>query len=108
MNFEIGEEVICIKNHSQGCVLVGEEYIVESARTCSCGLDKIMVITNRTSGYRASRCTRCGHRRLDTGWFDSILFRRKATEYNSAHDEIIEKYPLTEEVPDTPIKEPQL
>lgn len=105
MNFSVGEKVVCIKNHSLGYVIAGQEYIVDGVQTCVCGQEDVKIITGRAYPGGVSNC-HCGHLYSDNDWYNSKLFRRKL--YNSAHDEIIEKYPLTEEVPDTPIKEPQI
>ena len=108
MSFKIGQQVVCVRSHSRGHVIKGKIYPVLGTFICSCGMQSIDV------GHYVQDCGKnrvvCYNCRIpmsySTMWYNNKLF--SPLEYESANNEVIEKYKSTEEVPDTPIKEPVL
>jgi hypothetical protein len=72
--FEVGQKVVCIKNHSQGVVIEGKIYTVFGLKPCtSC---KLLRLDVGISTPRDGICS-CGTRHAQNGihWIASNLFR---------------------------------
>lgn len=100
-NFSVGEEVVCVETHPWRCVVKGEEHVIEGMRVCACGREQVLVLSGRVPAHTVStRCTACGCVSIGVNWYNAQRFRRKALEYNSATEELLEKFPIEEEVLD--------
>lgn len=91
-NFSIGEEVVCVKAHSQGLLKVGKIYTVED--TGGCCKPTVCVLPSPVARLGQTRCYACGYSDGKL-WIASYLFRRKAQQ--SAHEEVLEKFKVEEE-----------
>lgn len=86
MNFKIGQEVVCIKSHSQGAVKEGEIYTIEDLNLCP----KCKELDLHVGIYNTSflvECT-CGH--LDDtviSWLHHSLFKPLDELYNEELNE---------------------
>ena len=93
MSFKIGEKVICIKNHSEGIVLKGEEHIVNGYGCCDCN-----TITLESVYYgvdiqnKICRCQHCNTRGM-TGknWELDVSLFRKASRQKRKSNAITQK-----------------
>lgn len=72
IDFTIGDEVVCIKNHSTGLVKKGQTFKVFSMKLCKCG--KILINIGINVNVTRSRCV-CNHKHNDA-FFCSSLFRK--------------------------------
>jgi hypothetical protein len=77
-----GDDVICIKTHSQGAVIKGKIYTVRDVVSFPCGCATIVDV-----GLRSNRpftlCTHCGthFEKGDNVWYIAIeLFRKLLTD----------------------------
>ena len=105
MNFEIGQKVVCVDVSGVTSLVEGATYTIIGINKCVCGCLQLLVHSGSTA-----ECTKCACKTETPiiggdSWQRSTRFR--PLEYDSAHEEILEKYPLTEEIPDVPVKEPQ-
>lgn len=53
MNWYIGQEIVCVKNHSDGYdvwfeLTVGESYLVKGLKSCPCGCNHIYIAVGVT------------------------------------------------------------
>lgn len=104
MNFKVGQDVVCVNKNSMHNTIVGKTYLINRVKYCKCG--KQAVDVGLPMLYSATECS-CGKVSYDgIAWFGSFRFR--PLEFISAHNELIEKFPIPEEVPDIEIKEPVL
>jgi len=96
-NFKVGEEVVCVKQHSWGSLQVGESYIVGDIHECPrCRLSLVHIGHSvQELGGKKEICFCKYELSRSIMWYNSDKFRRLA--HNSAHDEILDKYPQTEE-----------
>ena len=93
MNFKIGQEVVCVKSHSQGIVKAGELYIIKDLKLCaSCKtLDIDVGIINPTTH---TGCF-CGKTfKSKASWFNYSLFKPLDELYNKELNEIFSKQPF--------------
>ena len=65
-------KVICIKQHSQGILVVGRVYEVYNIRTCYCGLGWFDVGLTTKIGVECTRCNKILY--TTTWWIDSHKF----------------------------------
>lgn len=56
--FRVGQEVVCIKDHSQGVIKKGQTFIIKSIIHSSCNCVSVDIGLNTTN--KLSRCT-CGN-----------------------------------------------
>ncbi len=106
MNFKIGQDVVCVSKDISHDTIIGKTYPVLAINYCP-GCNRQMINVGSPSHH--STYVRCQCRHLwdahsHTRWFASSRFR--PLEFISAHNELIEKFPMPEEVLDIPIKEP--
>jgi hypothetical protein len=59
MKWYIGQEIVCIKTHSQGAVKSGEIYTIKALSSCKCNLIMIDVGIKSIDG-KYGRCALCG------------------------------------------------
>jgi hypothetical protein len=89
--FEVGQKVVCIKNHSQGVVVEGKIYTVFGLKPCtSCELLRLDV---GISTPRDGICS-CGTKHDQNGihWIASQLFRPLDDEFaTSVLENILEQ-----------------
>jgi hypothetical protein len=105
MNFRIGQKVVCIKSGS--AIKKGNIYTVLRTHACpGCG-EPLIDIGYSVFDFGGKReiCSICGKEvSRNIQWLVSKMFKR--IEYNSAHDEILEKFKAPVESPDVPEKSP--
>lgn len=71
MNWYIGQEIVCIKTHSEGLVKKNETYIIQSLKKC-CSINIDVGVRNS----RGSICSKCMEKDMVTNiiWFSENLF----------------------------------
>jgi len=72
--FEIGQRVICIKNHSQNVVQEGKIYTIYSIQNCSCNLVTLDVGVSTVNKYNLCNCKR-KYESKGVHWVASDLFK---------------------------------
>ena len=94
MNWYIGQEIVCIKTHSQGYVKRGQTFTIRGLRlsNCICNNVEIDVGINCPHKKRFHNCTGCKTRTQEmpygARWFSQSLFA--PLEYNQeAIDELL-------------------
>jgi hypothetical protein len=89
--FEVGQKVVCIKNHSQGVVTEGKIYTIFGLKPCtSC---KLLRLDVGISTPRDGICS-CGtqHKQNGVHWIASNLFRPLDDEFaTSVLENILEQ-----------------
>jgi len=89
--FEVGQKVVCIKNHSQGVVIEGKIYTIFGLKPCtSC---KLLRLDVGISTSRDGICS-CGTKHDQNGihWIASQLFRPLDDEFaTSVLENILEQ-----------------
>ena len=89
--FEVGQKVVCIKNHSQGVVIEGKIYTIFGLKPCtSC---KLLRLDVGVSTPRDGICS-CGTKHDQNGihWIASQLFRPLDDEFaTSVLENILEQ-----------------
>ena len=88
MNWYIGQEIVCIKTHSQGVVVKGKVYTIQGLKQGCCEVDIHVGIFTKLEDWQIwflSSCDRCGHCEdsgLDsTHWLSETIFA--PLEYDS-------------------------
>lgn len=99
--FKIGQKVVCIKTHSQKCVIKGKIYTITNVIQCSCGL--FSVSTDHYEHHTGLMICDCNRRHTGT-YFGHELFR--PLNYNLISNKELIKESIPEKL-DTPIKEPE-
>ena len=87
MNWHIGQEVVCIKTHSQGIVKKGDIYTIESLRKPECGCYIVLIDVGIIQPNKAQlHCAICNYvskvvdNENSIWWISSRLFA--PLEYN--------------------------
>lgn len=105
MNFKVGQEVVCVKTHSQGVVKEGEIYVVKDMKIDCCkelsldvGVSSKKIDAHLTIG-QICRCADCGRQKVHDGiwWLAHDLFKPLDELYNEE---------LTEELTEIFSKQP--
>ena len=76
-DFYVGQEVVCIKSHSQGVVIKDTVYTIKKIKESPCNCRGMLwVDVGIPSPNYFSRCTRCNRRHPASGiwWLNSALF----------------------------------
>lgn len=75
--FEVGDEVVCIRDHGKRAVVKGDKYFILGLRACGCGL-ALVDIGKRIGPYGElhSQCGTWLGFEGDPFWLGAILFRR--------------------------------
>lgn len=82
IDYTIGDDIVCVKSHSQGTTKEGQVFVAKALSMCSCGaaivdVGKKFQIPN---AIHFSKCTYCGTRiRTEILWLDANLFRKLDT-----------------------------
>lgn len=86
IDYRAGDDIICIRDHSQGIVKKGEVYTAHKLERNSCGC-LFYVDIGLTSDRPFTRCPACGmndEKTDDIWWIDARLFRRLLTRSEEA------------------------
>jgi hypothetical protein len=86
IDYRAGDEIICIKDHSQGVVKKGEVYTAHELKRNGCGC-VLLVDVGYTSDRPFTKCPACGMNDEKTDnvwWVDARLFRRLLTRSEEA------------------------
>jgi hypothetical protein len=86
IDYRAGDEVVCIKDHSQGVVKKGEVYTAHELKRNGCGC-VLLVDVGYTSDRLFTKCPSCGmndEKTDDVWWVDARLFRRLLTRSEEA------------------------
>lgn len=97
IDYRAGDDIICIKDHSQGIVKKGQVYTAHEITRMGCGCI-LLVDVGLKSDRPFTKCAACGmndEKTDDVWWVDARLFRRlmdKSTEaeFESAFAELME------------------
>lgn len=77
MDWYIGQDIVAIKNHSQGAFKEGDVFTIKGLRGSQCQCNKIQIDIGKTKDSEKQCCGRCGASWInDTSawWFDEIIF----------------------------------
>lgn len=74
MKFEIGQEVLCIKTHSQGAVVKGQKYPVIGIRQGCCQIVLDVGIVSTTTIWFCRNCQKTRNCGDNVWWLHSNLF----------------------------------
>lgn len=76
MKWYVGQRVVCVKDHSQGVVRKGNEYIIHNVSISQCSCKYVLLDVGITSKNLFSSHTECGKRWLGDGtyWLNESLF----------------------------------
>ncbi len=82
--FYVGQEVIGIKDHSQGYIKKGEHYTISGIMSgCKC-TKNVVTVAEIAGNNRFSGCNHCNHFFSETGiWLSEKLFAPIQTEFQS-------------------------
>lgn len=72
----IGQEIVCVRSHSQGHVTEGNVYKIRSLKASNCNCYSTIIDIGQYSHADASYCPVCGNERSCNGirWFSERLF----------------------------------
>jgi len=82
IDYRAGDEIVCIRDHSQGVVKKGEVYTAHKLQRNSCGC-LLYVDVGIKSDRPFTRCPACetnDEKTDDVWWIDARLFRRLLTK----------------------------
>jgi hypothetical protein len=87
--YEIGQQVVCVKTHSQGIVKEGQVHSIKRIALCSCGYISLDVGITFNDG-NLMVCT-CGKKESINGtwWLGAKLFRPLDDLYNTKIEELM-------------------
>ena len=101
MKWYIGQDIVCIKTHSQGFVKKGEVYTIKSLRQACChiGIDVGLIDSRKGLNYTSS-CIKCNSQ-INNGkspvlWFGDSLFVPLESLVNLDEIEEILQIPIEE------------
>jgi len=86
IDYRAGDEIICIRDHSQGIVKKGQIYTAQHLQRMDCGCIHLVDIGMK-SDRPFTMCAVCGTRHEKTDdiwWVDARLFRRLLTKSEEA------------------------
>lgn len=86
IDYRAGDEIVAIKDHSQGIVKKGQIYTAVQLTRMDCGCTMLVDIGLK-SDRPYTRCVACGtgHEKTDDiWWFDARMFRRLLTRSEEA------------------------
>jgi len=81
LDYRAGDDIVCIRDHSQGIVKKGDVFTAVQLERNGCGCT-ILVDVGIKSDRPFTRCPACGmndEKTDDVWWFDARLFRRLLT-----------------------------
>jgi hypothetical protein len=81
IDYRAGDEVVCIRDHSQGIVKKGQVYTANQITRMGCGC-VLLVDVGLKSDRQFTQCAACGMNDEKTDniwWIDARLFRRLLT-----------------------------
>jgi len=89
--YEIGQQVVCVKSHSQGRVKEGEIFTIKDLRLCKCCKYLEIDIGLKYNGNPMQVCTPCRHLDFKNGvqWTGHELFRPIDDLYNTEIEELM-------------------
>ena len=98
IDYRAGDDIICIRDHSQGVVKKGQVYTAQSITRMGCGCI-LLVDIGLKSDRPFTKCSACGmndEKTDDIWWMDARLFRRlmdkdTEAEFESALSELLEE-----------------
>jgi hypothetical protein len=104
--FQIGQRVVCVKDHVNKRYVYGNEYIVFDTRQCACGSWKINIGVTNTPGFTGTYCCNCyvQFNHDDCLWANSKNFRPINPYSSDATQELIEQINIGDKV-DGPVRE---
>lgn len=92
MNWYIGQEIVCIKTHSQGVIKRGQAFTIKAVRESQCSCDYIEIDIG-IRYFSFGMCVKCGYTASNPEpewWFSERNFA--PLEYNQqAIDELLEQ-----------------
>jgi hypothetical protein len=97
MRFEVGMQVICIKNHSEKVVIKGQSFIIsEIKNTECCGLTLLDIGIRTELGYTLCSCGKISHVSDCAYWIDALLFIpvQKDAFKSVSWEHIVEEIPV--------------
>ncbi len=79
-NFHIGQDIVCVKTHSQGFVKEGQLYVVKGLSTGICRCNPVIIDVGIVTDPAPIQCGRCKIIATKIGnpnifWFGESLFR---------------------------------
>jgi hypothetical protein len=77
MNWYIGQEIVCVKTHSQGAIKRGQSFKIKGLRNSRCGCKTVLIDIGYTDNKPLWLCDDCGRLGQDSSpvwWFDESLF----------------------------------
>ena len=96
MNWHIGQEIVCVKSHSQGYVTCGKIYTINGLQKSMCKCNDVDIDVGITTNNTRFACGGCEARWLNNAgvvWISETLFA--PLEYNQdAINELLEE-PVT-------------
>lgn len=81
LDYRAGDDIVCIRDHSQGIVKKGDVFTAVQLERNGCGCT-ILVDVGIKSDRPFTKCPACGmndEKTDDVWWFDARLFRRLLT-----------------------------
>lgn len=87
--YEIGQQVVCVKTHSQGVVKEGQIYPLKGMRIGCCG--QLLLDIGITPLYEYNVCGECrkSYKNTDAWWLSAELFRPLDDLYNTEIEELM-------------------
>lgn len=93
MNWQIGQEIVCIRTHTKGKLKRGQIYTIQALRKSMCSCDEIEIDVGVPTGGGFGECLVCGYiakNKVSAWWFSEKSFA--PLEYNmSAIEELLEE-----------------
>jgi hypothetical protein len=84
-NFFVGQEVVAIKDHSQGTFKKGNEFVIRGIKEDCC---LITLDVGIRTGKGFMNCRFCGNRKENDDYFDSNCFSPKQELSQLTYDEL--------------------
>lgn len=84
-NFFVGQEVVAIKDHSQGTFKKGDEFLIQGIKEDCC---LITLDVGIRTGKGIMNCRHCGNRKENDDYYDSNCFSPKQEFSQLTYDEL--------------------
>lgn len=92
--FYIGQEVVAIKDHSQGLFKKGDEFIIKDLQKADCKCSHYIVDIGMTTYAEYGHCGQCNTSisiKNNTAWFNDICFAPKIDLSEFTSESLIEE-----------------
>jgi hypothetical protein len=99
MNWYIGQEIVAIRDHSQGVFKKGDEFVIKGLGSPMCKCKEVVIDIGKKKLHYLWECPDCDvsyFKKSDTLWFSERSFAPKESTYSESEIEAVNVDELTE------------